>query len=276
MIEQNFGIEIWPDGPGKEGSEAAFERDVRNVLSEILSSRAGAVLAAALHYQTTHKKRPILLMPFDEDTCNAKEVEFPGQPEQPVVLFTPSRMSRCSDRGAASLPKEVLFHELVHAFRHLSGTQKFVLFKNGQLQPWDKQEEFLAVLITDIFISDATNHHKTALRQHHTSPHETLAPELADSFRFFSLGTRALNIIANFCVDNQGFAKMLATVPARFNPIAAYFKSADRAFEIAARGDADYVLDTMEPSIGYIQRPDGVRVRDMAFPNTPGVELHDL
>ena len=106
--------------------------------------------------------------------------------------------------------------------------------------------------MTNIFISDVTNHHKTSLRADAQS-HAALDPELAGSFRFFSLGTRAFNIIANFCNENRGFTRMLATVSARFNPVAAYYKNPHKAFEMAANGDAENVFEGMAP-LDYVRK----------------------
>ena len=129
--------------------------------------------------------------------------------------------------------------------------------------------------MTNIFISDVTNHHKTSLRADAQS-HAALDPELAGSFRFFSLGTRAFNIIANFCNENRGFTRMLATVSARFNPVAAYYKNPHKAFEMAANGDAENVFEGMAP-LDYVRKggvwehiiPYGVQVRSWPPPSSP-------
>lgn len=248
MIEQQFGIEIlptWHDRP--TGDAHAYTRDVRAELAKILQSRTGKYLAAALLFQKTQStKPPILVMPYEGNDCNAEEDSVTRGSAQSVVLFSPAtRASRCSDGKAATLPHEILFHELVHSLRRVSGHlhRHSVISK---LQPYTNTEEFLAILVTNIFISDVTNHHKTALRANHES-HTALDPEIADSFRYFSLGTRAFNVIANFCSDNRGFTRMLATVPARFNPIAAYYSNPHKAFEMAANGDAENVFEGMTP-----------------------------
>jgi hypothetical protein len=69
VIEQQFGIEIYqPDDA--EG----FTRDIRSELAKILLSRTGRCLAAALRFhQTQPTKQPILVMPYEENDCNAEE-----------------------------------------------------------------------------------------------------------------------------------------------------------------------------------------------------------
>ncbi len=70
------------------------------------------------------------------------------------MLFTPAtRASGCSRGKAATLPHEILVHELVHALRRVSGhlhPHKVI----NRLQPYTHTEEFLAILVTNIFISD--------------------------------------------------------------------------------------------------------------------------
>jgi len=249
MIEQRFGIKIlptWHEGPG--GNQAEFIRGVRAELSKIILSRAGMALADSLRFH--HKT--ILLMPYEGNDGNAEEDGVTPGSQQSVVLFTPlTRASCCSSGKAATLPHEILVHELVHSLRRISGH----LHRNrviNKLQPYSNTEEFLAILVTNIFISDVTNPNKTSLRADHQS-HAAVDPELADSFRFFSLGTRAFNVIANFCDENRGFTGMLAKVPARFNPIAAYYKNRRRAFEMAATGDAEAVFEGMTP-LDYVQK----------------------
>jgi hypothetical protein len=252
VVEQEFGIEI-------KGDSAHFVASVRGELEKILRSPAGRALAASLHYHRTQmSSQPVLLMPYEGDDCNAEEDAVVAGSSQSVVLFSPTGGSRCSGGNAATLPHEVLFHELVHALRRVSGKlHRYRL--TGQLRQYGNSEEFLAILVTNIFISDVTNHHKTLLRRGWVG-HTPLDPEHAESYRFFSYGTRAFNIIAGFCSDNSGFARMLATVPARFNPIAAYYKNAHQAFEAAAKGDSEDVFDDLTP-FDYFQRGDGAWAR---------------
>jgi hypothetical protein len=249
MIEQRFGIKflpMWREDHG--GNEALFIAGVRIELSKILLSRAGRALADSLRF---HQKT-ILLMPYEGNDGNAQEDGVTPGSQQSVVLFTPlTRASCCSSGKAATLLHEILFHELVHSLRRVTGHPlKYRL--NNKLQPYGYNEEFLAILVTNIFISDVTNLNKTSLRENWQG-HATLDRELADSFRFFSLGTKAFNLIANFCDQNRGFTGMLAKVSARFNPIAAYYKNRRKAFEMAATGDAELVFEGMTP-MDYVQK----------------------
>ena len=276
MVEQQFGIQILPIWHGEpSGDPARFTQDVRLELQRILHSRAGRVLADCLRFQFSSRApnpggkqgKAVLLMPYEGNDCNAEEDGVTPGSQQSVVLFTPAtRASGCSNGKAATLPHEILVHELVHALRRISShlhAHKVI----DKLRPYTHTEEFLAILVTNIFISDVTNHHKTRLRADHQS-HAVLDPELADSFRFFSLGTRAFNVISAFCDENSGFARMLANVPARFNPIAAYYRNRRKAFEMAANGDADYVFEGLTP-MDYFKAPGGAWKRIIPFPAPP-------
>jgi hypothetical protein len=245
VIEQQFGTEIYEPGDAE-----GFTRDIRSELAKILLSRTGGCLAAALRFhQTQPTKQPILVMPYEENDCNAEEDAVTQGSSQSVVLFTPAtRGSSCSLGKPATLPHEILVHELVHSLRRVSGHlhQNSLNNKLGLISDYGFTEEFLAILVTNIFISDVTNPHKTSLRAGWAG-HGALDPELADSFRFFSLGTLAFNIVANFCNENPGFPRMLTTVSARFNPITAYYKNPHKAFEMAANGDAENVFESLAP-----------------------------
>jgi len=247
MIEDQFNIKIlpiWSDSRG-DGANAEklrndeYIRSIRFQLSKILVSRCGRALANSLRY---HQKT-IWLMPYEGNDGNAQERSFKGDSE---VLYTPQTgASCCSRKKGANLPHEILFHELVHSLRTVSGQMPQHQVFN-KLKPYHTNEEFIAILVTNIFISDVTNPGKSSLRNDHTS-HAVLDPELTGSYRFFLLGTTTFNLIANFCDQNRGFTAMLGNVPARFNPIAAYHRNRRKAFEMAARGDAEWVFERMTP-----------------------------
>lgn len=276
-VEQQFGAVIramWHGTP--TSTEAEYIRDVRATLDRILLSRAGRALAAALRYQfsaaalskVAHGKS-ILIMPFedDDDKENAQEDGVTPGADESVVLITPGACkSTCSGGRPATLPHEIMHHELVHALRRVSGHKKANRFMD-KLKPFTNSEELLAIMLTNIFISDGTNHHKSSLRAEHVG-HGKLDPALADSFGYFALGTTAYNVIARFCEENQGYSRMVAEIPAKFNPVWAYYKNRRKAFEIAAGGDADSAFESMTP-IDYFKAPDGAWKRIIPYPGPP-------
>ncbi len=256
-----------------------YVNDVRVQLKRILQSRAGRALAGSLRFHSNRSKaapgKAIVIMPLEYDDCNAEEV-IPRQGPKPTQLpqtkglvqslqirepkqapelayigFSPATLARtCHALRPGTLPQEMLYHELVHALRDLSGSSHRHVF-TGRLTPWDNSEEFLAVLMTDIFVSDSTNHHKTGLRKSHQG-HDALDSRFGDSFRFFRLGMQAFSTIATFCRENHGFSRMLADVPASFNPIAAYYKEPQKAFEMAVMGMTDEALENLGEMEFYV------------------------
>jgi Effector protein len=71
-----------------------------------------------------------------------------------VVIFNSPEMSDPRTRGRPSVPgvepDEVLFHELVHASRQLRGVQTLSPVSGG----YDNEEEYMAIIITDLYLSE--------------------------------------------------------------------------------------------------------------------------
>ena len=277
VVEQQFGIEffsMWRDKPTAD--DLKYRHDVRVELRRILCSRAGRALAASLRYQLSAKGseseskrgKTITLMPYQFGDCGAQEDKQTAGSDRSWVMYTPAaRGGACFTKGASALPHEKLFHELVHSLRRVSGHLHWWPLQK-RLLTYTDTEEFLAILVTNIFISDITNPYKSRLRRNHAT-HDTLDRELSDSFRFFSLGTKAFNIIAIFCDENRGFTQMLAHVSAPFNPIAAMYKNRRKAFEIAAQGDADYGFINRYIDLEYDLVPGGVWKKATPYPGPP-------
>jgi len=271
---ERASIEIDPDwentpnkGRSRPLNKTLFLIGVRNELARILRSEAGSDLAVSLRYHA----KTVLLVPYTDDDGNAQEWWWGNSPKDnySVVRFTPNGgRSPCGDelrkKRPASLPHEVLFHELVHSFRRTSGKMRgWSLSGTATLSGQGNVEEFIAIMVTNIFISDVTNRYKTGLREDWSS-HSPLDPALAESYHFFALGTKAFNLIASFCDDNPVFTKMLSKVRAHFNPIAAYYNHRRKAFEIAAIGDSENVFQSMTP-LDYVQNPAGPWMRIVPF-----------
>jgi hypothetical protein len=190
------------------------------------------------------------------DTTDLTSASTPGARIQAEIRFSPHRSlpgSFCSlhDGNSGTLPHEKLFHELVHALRILTKKRHKEPVGQGLLR-YDNNEEFYAVLVTNIFMSDPSNGLKSGLRQGHTSPHEPLDKALASSFDFFRSGKRAYPLVAQFFRDHPFFAHQLACSMAVFNPLAAYDRSPARARQMSESGQArardsiGTVLETVE------------------------------
>ncbi len=120
------------------------------------------------------------------------------------------RRRRCSS-GPASQADDVLFHEMVHALRFMQGKANHVptddLF-------YDNDEEFLAVVATNVYISA---NGRTDLRANHHE-HELLRPPLNTSEGFLANqdNLKVLSIYRLVWSDTfNGFAMITA---AQFNP----------------------------------------------------------
>jgi hypothetical protein len=118
-------------------------------------------------------------------------------------------------------PAESLFHELVHAFRLVTGK---ATDRKGPLNPYvpnslknypdyDVVEDFFAILVTNIFASETgrplrANHDDTTL----------MPPQLSTSKGFLDV-PEYLELVKDFCYDHKSVAEKIRDVPSQFNPI---------------------------------------------------------
>jgi hypothetical protein len=121
----------------------------------------------------------------------------------------------------------MLFHELIHTFRNVSRRWSQTILRGG-LYRYTDTEEFLAVVLTNIYISDPTNRIKSGLRADHRG-FRPLEPEFGSAFGLFAASTQVFELVKRFVVDNHGFATLTANVKAPFNSIADYYASPERA-----------------------------------------------
>jgi hypothetical protein len=89
----------------------------------------------------------------------------------------------------------------------------------------DNNEEFIAVLCTNIYVSDRTNRIKTGLRAGHRG---FGAMSAADAMRFglFASSRGAFGLVKQFCADHPIFSKALSDqLPdVEYNPIADFYR----------------------------------------------------
>ncbi|MEX2186269.1 MAG: hypothetical protein WD875_05730 [Pirellulales bacterium] len=123
--------------------------------------------------------------------------------------------------------------------RNLGGDAKQVPL-TGKLGGYGNEEEYFAVLVTNIYISEAgrQQHFWTAgpgrsgLRADHSGftnlqDSQALAVEFlldADNFR----------LVKKFCDQHSTIAKLIGEAPARFNPIKVYYRW--KAMKVEPRG----------------------------------------
>ena len=124
------------------------------------------------------------------------------------------KLSAGHDFGSA--PDEVLFHELIHAQRGAARIHDPHRLGSA-LSRYTNMEEFLAVVITNVYISNKGG----GLRAGHNG-HELLEKGLADSVRFYKSSPEVLQIITRFSNDDQFFYLLLSGVKTKFNPFWAH------------------------------------------------------
>lgn len=220
------------------GAATTYKNKVTEHLTWIYRTRVGKILLDCIRYHGL----PVEIRPYPGTDCNSNggwRVSGGGD-VRGYVEYSPDTFSlhgacpvnrTAPNRGL--LWDEVLFHELVHAFRGVSKKWNKVRLGAGLVR-YDDTEEFYAVLITNIYISDRSNKIKTGLRADHKSLNP-LQADLAAPFGFFASSSQVLPLVRQFVTENHGMAIMLAHADAPFNPIADYVASPDKAEEVSRK-----------------------------------------
>jgi len=229
---------------------STYTGKVTEHLTWIQRTTTGKILLASIKF---HGK-PVVIQPYTAGDCNAAA-------RQGAVWYSPDTFSMhgaCSATQSANNAglywDEILFHELVHVFRSVSG--KFVqrpVF--GGLSRYNDTEEFIAVLLTNIYISDRSNKIKSRLRSDH-SGFNALEPKLAQPWGFFTSGTQTFGLVKSFVTENPGIASRIANdvATAPFNPIADYFADRHRAEKLSKEAlprDLASILSGMAAAVGF-------------------------
>ena len=235
-LEWNYMLDLRPTWVNTTQA-ANWEASVRRHITWIAKTHSGRTVLSAIKFYG--KWVPITHYDGKHGTCNAyvnqRAGRAPdGRPYGAMVYYSPHLFQRgapCHNDhpglNGSSLPDEILLHELVHAFRRVSGKRARVETDGGLIN-YDSNEEFIAILVTNIYVTDPTNRIKTALRRDHHG-FATLEPELAGSFEFFEISLDAFQLVDRLCTDHPGLTKALAGVPAIFNPLAAYYQDKAKA-----------------------------------------------
>ena len=201
---------------------------VENIFLEILKRKTGQIIANGI-YSSGY---PIIVTPLrlGPKICNA-ETKGPGRMQggdiYVQVSFTPDASCHVDpqtrDFKPGGTPTETLFHELVHAFRIVTEkasdregpfTNPFVPKSHpGSYPEFDVEEDFFAVLITNIFSSETGR----PLRKDHGPP-EALPSQLSTNKGFLAIEPYA-RLVRQFCIDHPSVSQELRDVPSAFNPI---------------------------------------------------------
>jgi hypothetical protein len=259
-LEKKYGIRI--NLLGWSGDE--YEAGTQNALIKMDSTEVGRILLQSIAWHVRNTPGAVShgileIRPYAEGDCNGSTVPDvttkAGRLLKPVVHFWPKAFAKggvCSkyledhkDEVGAVLPDEALFHEFVHAFRMASGKATDAPIVKGGLLNYQDDEEFIAVLVTNIYITDPSNKSHSSLRRDHVS-FKTLESDVAESFTFFRSSVSTYHLVEKFCKENPAFTQNLAAVKASFNPIAAYYQDPIQAW-IYANSEASETRDALGP-----------------------------
>jgi hypothetical protein len=217
---------------GLTGAAATkYVGDVHEHLRWIYRTTSGRILLNVIRRPTF----PVEIRPYTGTDCNAVgggERKTPASALTGFVMYSPSTFSShgvCSALPATEksgrIWDEILFHELVHVFRNATGKWDKAPTLTYAMRHYDDNEEFIAVLCTNIYVSDRTNKIKSGLRAGHRG-YGAMAPEDAKRFALFMSSKNAFAMVKKFCDDNPIFTKALADrlADVEYNPIADYYR----------------------------------------------------
>jgi len=224
---------------------------VRNDIIKISQTRVGSLLLRSIRFHG----QVITIRPKGLNDCNSGtlpgDTAFHGPDVDYItgadIVFSPDhyaaggkcRLSDLAMGGYAIDSDEILFHELVHAFRQVSGKLKAQGLGKG-LTFYGTNEEFNAVLVQGIYASER----KKPIRSSHWH-HFEIDKNLSTSMRFFQSGEETFKWVEKFCQENPGFTKALAQIDLPFNPINSYYY--DPEVKTYGRSRVAKSRDTMMP-----------------------------
>jgi hypothetical protein len=211
--------------PLNDAQIAHFNFHTARAFDEILKRKTGQIIVEGIHSEGW----AVVVQPYWRDDCNNKTVGrsqmVSGNGPNVVIGFLPD--APCfvdpisKDFKTGGSPAENLFHELVHAFRLV--TEKASDLKGPSNVPgsslkypeYDTEEDFFAILITNIFSSETGR----PLRAGHDA-NEALPPNLSTNVGFLTVEAYA-RLVKKFISDHPSVGEQLRSVPSTFNPIAA-------------------------------------------------------
>ncbi|MCW5748278.1 MAG: hypothetical protein KIT36_18970 [Alphaproteobacteria bacterium] len=208
-----------------------YVSDVHEHLRWIHRTTSGRILLNVIR----RPSYPVEFRPYTGADCNAVgggELKPGAAAWTGFVAYSPSTFSHtgaCSALPAAEtrgrLWDEILFHELVHVFRNATGKWNPGSPLSYSMRHYDDNEEFIAVLCTNIYVSDRSNKIKSGLRAGHRG-YGAMDPNDARRFGLFMSSKNAYALVKKFCDDNPIFTKALSERlgDIEYNPIADYYR----------------------------------------------------
>lgn len=128
---------------------------------------------------------------------------------------------RAFSRAPGHLPDEDLIHELVHAARILGGDLKATKLK-GTMEKWDTEEEFFAVVVTNIYSSEMKRDFRHFRKSHELAWTPEMTAEEVEPWMFL-FESDNYRLVEKFCNQHPTVAPLIASAQAEFNPIRDYY-----------------------------------------------------
>jgi hypothetical protein len=216
---------------GDANYEAELERLVRRALATVTGQaiatkiRAhGNVLLAQdypgmdrgeLNDETTDgRTKGLVVIGFHPYDINVGTFVFNGRPVAATWV-------QAFSRAPGHFPDEDLIHELVHAARILGGDQKTIKLK-GTMEGWDTEEEFFAVVVTNIYSSEMNRDFRHFRKSHKLAWSPEMTAEEVEPWMFLFANDN-YRLIEKFCDQHPTVAPRIASAQAEFNPIRDYY-----------------------------------------------------
>jgi hypothetical protein len=160
------------------------------------------------------------------DREQTSDVWGSGKGSDVHIRFTPRLYSNpggpkspCDNGGVyGKRTEQILFHEMIHALRQMSG-HDLGFPSEDQLRNYDNDEEFLVIVVTNVFISAFGSSFNTSLRADHHG-HKPLTPPENTSKGFLG-NDENLDTLMTYYNEEFLLYQYLALVPdsvAQFNP----------------------------------------------------------
>jgi hypothetical protein len=177
-----------------------YGRSVRDVLNVIAQQVTGQIILEAIQgsgnlmtiqlytptaqgQQTLPCGGPDVGQPVQEGIICGTPVEGMGRGRASIISFTPSMWTN-PGAGPGGSADQILLHEMLHGYRQLRGR---MLSTAGGMGNYDTFEEYFAIVITNMYLSEATGSSTTPLRAHYdgstTLPYPQLFPDSQENRR---------------------------------------------------------------------------------------------
>lgn len=204
---------------GTAAQQARYGQEIEGVLGQIRPTRTGTIVLEHIE-RSPHR---VTIVPYTDGDRNAEAVPGNWRASGTVGRGRPAagtgsrvrfslRMSAMPPNWPQGNPGEVLVHELAHALRQVTGTERYRAGGSGDLLPmasFENVEEFFAAMVASVYSSELRrpplgNHGQWRLRD----PAVLLRPPYSTRIQDFRVRMR------DFCADMAGIPATVAT----FNP----------------------------------------------------------